>query len=87
MVTLNNQSVHKVTERNVVLSPSDFWQDTLKDKVKKVRHRKVFQNQRVWLDEITLVALVPQYRLEPDLHQQSENIDVNWKIIKEQLLD
>jgi hypothetical protein len=43
-VTLNNRSVHKVTERNVVLSPSNFWRDSLKERVKKVRHYKVFQN-------------------------------------------
>jgi hypothetical protein len=71
----------------VVLSPSDFWQDSLKEKVKRVRQRKVFQNRRVRLDEITLVVSVPQYQSKPDLHQQSESIDINWTIIEEQLLD
>lgn len=60
-VTLNGRSVQKVTERNVVIKPSEFWEGILKEKAEKVKLRRVFQNRRVRLEEITLVASVLQY--------------------------
>lgn len=85
-VTLNGRPVHKVTERNVVVRPSEFWEHTLKNKIEKVRLRRVFQSRRVRLDEITLAVSVLQHRSQ-NVHQQSESTEIDWTDIEEQLLE
>lgn len=84
-VTLNTKPVATVTEPNLIISPSIFWQKTLKKKVDGVRRRRVFQNRRVRLDHITITASIND-RLQDDVHQQSETIDIDWSVIEKQVL-
>lgn len=71
----------------MVIKSSDFWEKSLKEKVEKVKIRKVFHNRRVRLEEITLTASVLQYRSQPAVHQHSDGTNIDWTVIEEQLLD
>lgn len=84
-VTLNTKVVARVTEPNLVIAPSIFWQKTLKKKVEGVRRRKVFQDRRVRLDNITIGASIND-RSQDDVHQESETIDIDWSVTEEQIL-
>ncbi|EGD96536.1 hypothetical protein TESG_03976, partial [Trichophyton tonsurans CBS 112818] len=84
-VTLNNRTISRVTEPNLVVTPSAYWQNVLEEKVKKVKCRKVFQNRRARLDGISIVTSVVNDRSQQDLHQQFET-DIDWIAIEKQLL-
>ncbi|CAG7980453.1 unnamed protein product [Penicillium salamii] len=83
-VTLNSKVITRVTEPDLVISPSVFWEDTLKRKVEGVRRRRPFQNRRVRVDDTCLVASLND-RTQHDLHQQFEGIDIDWTATEKQL--
>ncbi|PGG97887.1 hypothetical protein AJ79_09059 [Helicocarpus griseus UAMH5409] len=85
-VTLNNRTVARVTEPDLAIPPSAYWQSFLEEKVKKVKHRKVFHNRRARLDDISIVASVLNDRSQHDLHQQFDSTDIDWMVIEKQLL-
>lgn len=86
-VTLNNSTrlVTRVTELDLVLVPSVYWQKFLKKKVEDVKHRRAFTNRQVRLDYTTIMASMLNDR-SPKLHQEFEGIDINWTNIERQIL-
>lgn len=83
-VTLNGKNIAQVTEPDLVVRPSDFWQHSLKDAAEKSKNRKVDHTRRVRLDDISVVASVRD-RTQQDLHQQFERTntwDSNTKKVK-----
>lgn len=71
-VTLNNRVTTRVTEPDLVIAPSVYWQQILKEKVESVKRRRVSHNRRVRLDDTTIVAAVND-RSHNDIHQQFED--------------
>lgn len=85
-VTLNNRTVRRVTEPDLVIAPSACWQNFLEEKVEQVKRRKEFQNRRVRLDDTFIVASVLQDRSQYDLYQQFYGFDIDWTVIEKQFL-
>ncbi|EED11616.1 conserved hypothetical protein [Talaromyces stipitatus ATCC 10500] len=85
-VKLNNRTITKVTEPDVVLAPGAYWQKVLREKVERVKSRKVFSDRRARLEETTVVASVLNDRSQK-LHQQAEGIDIDWGMTGKQLLE
>lgn len=84
-ITINNRVITRVTEPDLVITPSAYWQEILKGKVESFRERrKIFHNRRVRLDDTSVVASVND-RSQHDLHQQFEGTNINWAVIEEQL--
>ncbi len=84
-VKLNHRPAVRVTEPDIVIAPSAYWQETLENKVQDVKRRSVFRNRRARLDNTTIVASVND-RSTNDLHQEFEGLDINWTVIERQLL-
>jgi hypothetical protein len=84
-VTINGKNIAQVTEPDVVIKPSEFWQHSLKDAAEKVKNRKVDHTRRVRLDNLSVVASVRD-RTQQDLHQQFERTNMRWAVIEKQLL-
>lgn len=83
-VTINNRVVSKDTEQDLELKPRFYWQ-AITEKAKKIIGRKKNSNQRVRLDDITIVVSVND-RKHRDLTKQFEYTDVDWTAIEKQLL-
>ncbi|CRG89883.1 Pc23g00830 [Talaromyces islandicus] len=84
-VTLNNRTITKVTEPDVVLAPGAYWQKVLAEKVERVENRRVFTSRRARLEDITVMASVLRDRAQK-LHQQSDGVDIDWEMTEKQLL-
>lgn len=69
----------------MVLVPGVYWQKVLKEKVERVKARKVFSDRRARLEDTTIMASVLRDS-EQKLHQQSEGIDIDWEMTENQLL-
>lgn len=76
-VNLNSKTITRATESDLVISPSVFWEHTLKKKGKSVRRRRPFQNRRIRVDDTCVVASLNN-RTQHDLHQQFESLDIDW---------
>ncbi|ODM18800.1 hypothetical protein SI65_05417 [Aspergillus cristatus] len=84
-VTLNGRTVAQVTEPDLVIRPSEFWQHSLRDAADKIKNRKVDHTRWVRLDDTSIVASVRD-RSQQDLHQQFERTNIRWTVIEKQLL-
>ncbi|EHA21861.1 hypothetical protein CBS115989_10927 [Aspergillus niger] len=84
-VTLNGKSIAQITEPDLVVRPSEFWQNSLKDAAERFKNRKVDHTRRVRMDDITVVASVKD-RTQQDLRQQDESTKIKWAVIEKQLL-
>lgn len=84
-VKLNHRPAVRITEPDLVIAPSAYWQETLKKKVQDVKRRQVFRNRRARLDDTTIVASVND-RSTNDLHQEFEGLDIDWTVIERHLL-
>jgi hypothetical protein len=82
---VNNRTVTKVTEPDVVLAPGAYWQTVLREKVERVKSRKLFSDRRARLEDTTVMASVLNDRSQK-LHQQAEGIDIDWEMTEKQLL-
>ena len=82
--TLDNQVAKRVTQPDLVRAPSLYWQQTLEGKVKDVKCRSAFCNQRARLDDTTIMASVNDCSHNA-LHQHFEGIDIDWTLIERQL--
>ncbi|KAI7978756.1 hypothetical protein EIK77_000319 [Talaromyces pinophilus] len=84
-VKLNNRTVTTVTEPDVVLAPGAYWQKVLREKVERVKSRKLFSDRRARLEDTTVMASVLNDRSQK-LHQQAEGIEIDWEMTEKQLL-
>lgn len=85
-VTLNNRTVKRVTEPNLVVAPSTYWEKSLKKKVKSVENRKTFTTTRgARLEDTTIMASVLKDSSQ-NFHQNFEGTDIDWTMTEEQLL-
>lgn len=84
-VNLTNRVIVRVTEPDLVLAPSVYWERTLRKKAENVKCRRAFQNRRVRVDDSCIVASLND-RTQHDLHQQFEGTDIDWTATEKQIL-
>jgi hypothetical protein len=84
-VAVNNRVVTKDTEQDLVLVPAAYWHMYLKPKVEKLSSRKVAHNRHVEYDDTSVIVSVND-RSERDLTKRFDNMDIDWSVVKKQLL-
>jgi hypothetical protein len=84
-VSVNNKMISKNTEQDLVVAPTAYWHMTLKPKLDQLLQRKVAQNRHVRCEDTTVVAAI-NYRAEPNVTNQFENINIDWSKIEKQFL-
>jgi hypothetical protein len=84
-VTVNNRVVSKDTELDVVLAPGSYWRLILQPKLERLLAKKLARNRPMKSEDTSVVALVME-RSQRDLTKRFDDTDINWAIIKKQLL-
>lgn len=83
-VTLNNKTIRKNTEQDLVLAPQFHWRLFLEPKLKELVSKKFSQKQGE-LDDTTIIVSV-NHRNQPDLTLSCDKTDVDWPAVEKQLL-
>ena len=84
-VVVNNKTLSKDTEQDVVLAPSAYWRLYLRAKVDKLLSRKLPHGRHVKCDDTNVVASVND-RSERDLTKRFDDMDVDWLLVERQLM-
>lgn len=84
-VMYNNRALIKDTEPQVVLRPSSFWQLLFQANVDELIDRKTQLGKRWRVDDSTVSVSVIE-RTKRDLVKRSDEINIDWNMIEEQLL-
>lgn len=83
-ITLNNKTIRKNTEQDLVLAPRFHWRLFLEPKLKELVGKK-FGRKCVELDDTTLVVSV-NHRNQPDLTLSCDKTEIDWPAVEKQLL-
>jgi hypothetical protein len=84
-VVVNNKTLSKDTEQDVVLAPSAYWRLCLSAKVDKLLSRKLPHGRHVKCDDTSVVASVND-RSERDLTKRFDEMDIDWLLVERQLM-
>jgi hypothetical protein len=79
-LTLNKRVVAKQTEDDLVLAPSDFWNEELSSKIADI----VKSSGKPCNDATTIVISVND-RSEPDITKRFEELQIDWPIVENKL--
>ncbi|KDN71849.1 hypothetical protein CSUB01_12267 [Colletotrichum sublineola] len=74
-LTANNRTVSKDSEPNLVLTPSDLWELTLRSKLNSLVTKKLAANKTFKLDDTTVTVSVRD-RAEEDLVKRFDDLDI-----------
>lgn len=80
-VVLNNRTVSKETEQDIVVAPSSQWQ-RIRQTAEKILRRKIRHNHRVRSDDTTVKVSVND-RSQSDLNKRFDDTDVDWTPIEQ----
>ncbi|KAJ5808834.1 hypothetical protein N7474_010103 [Penicillium riverlandense] len=81
---LNRKTVGKVTEEDLVVAPSDYWEESLKADVEDMLQPKKKRHQRV-RSEGTAVTISVNDRSQRNLENFYNSTNINWKPVEKQL--
>ena len=80
---LNRKTVGKVTEEDLVVAPSEYWEESLKADVDDMLRTKKKRHKRV-RSEGTAITVSVDDRSQRDL-EKFYNSDINWTLVEKQL--
>ncbi|KAE9568045.1 hypothetical protein CGMCC3_g15844 [Colletotrichum fructicola] len=83
-LTVNNRSVSKDSEPDLVLAPGDYWDLTLRSKLNYVAAKKLAPNKSFKPDDTTVIVSVRD-RSEEDLVKRFDDLDIEWDVVETQL--
>ena len=81
-LTLNKRVIAKQTEDDLVLAPSDFWNEELSSKIADIV--KSSSGKPCKADATTIVISVND-RTEPDITKRFEELQIDWSIVENKL--
>lgn len=84
-VTLNNRTVAKDTEQDLVLAPKFHWRLFLQPKLNELLCRK-YPQKKIISDDTSVTVSVNQHN-QRNLIRRFDRTDVDWPAIEKQLLD
>jgi hypothetical protein len=73
--------VGKVTEDNLIVGPSDYWDGTLKANVENMLQMKKKRSQRVRLEGTAVTVSVNDKSLK-DFEKFYSSADIDWKSVE-----
>ena len=85
-ITLNNRTIVKNTERDVVLQPAAFFDVVLLPKVEATVAKKISPDKNVQLEDIRILVSVND-RTQRDLNTTLDSMDIDWTEVEEQLVE
>lgn len=83
-LVLNRRTVGKVTEDDLVVAPSDYWDEMLKANVEDMLQMKKKRSQRV-RSEGTAVTVSVNDKTLKDFEKFYNSTDINWEPVEKQL--
>ncbi|KAF3359142.1 PKHD-type hydroxylase ofd1 [Verticillium dahliae VDG1] len=83
-LTLNNRSISKDTEPNLVLAPGPYWTTFLRSKLEKLVDKKLPSNRSFSVDDTDIVVCVND-RGERDLTKRFDGLNIDWRVVERQL--
>jgi hypothetical protein len=81
---LNTKNVGSVTEKDLVVAPSDYWEEFLKADLENMLQTKRKRHQRV-RSEGTAITVSVNDRTQTPLEKFCPSININWKPVEKQL--
>ncbi|KAK8092677.1 uncharacterized protein PG998_014718 [Apiospora kogelbergensis] len=81
-VTLNRRSKAEDTGEDVVLSPRELWESSLRRKLENVVKKKLPANRSFQVEDIRMVESVTGKR---KLKKRYDGLDINWATLEKQL--
>jgi hypothetical protein len=85
-IKLNNRTIAKDTEQDIVLAPAPYWSMFLQPKLDALLGKKINNSKRVRPDDSNVVVSVNE-RSERDLIRRFDEVQVDWPVVERQLLD
>ncbi|KAH6638517.1 hypothetical protein BKA67DRAFT_542627 [Truncatella angustata] len=79
-MVLNGRATAKDTEQDITISPIDFWNTDLHDKIDKLVARNRVTHAAAQVYETSLTVSVNE-RHELDLAKRAEQLDIKWQEI------
>jgi hypothetical protein len=80
-LTLNRRLVAKQTEDDLVVAPSDFWNEELSSKVADI----VKSTGKACEADAATIAISVNDRSEHDITKRFEKLEIDWPIVERQL--
>ncbi|KAH7112603.1 hypothetical protein B0J13DRAFT_461201, partial [Dactylonectria estremocensis] len=77
--TFKNRSIAKQTEEELVVAPSDFWNEELLSKVEEIAKSKPCKPGS------TTVVMSVNDRSEPNITKRFKELGIDWPIVEKQL--
>ncbi|KAJ5922474.1 hypothetical protein N7516_010177 [Penicillium verrucosum] len=83
-LVLNRKTVGKVTEDDLIVTPSDYWDGTLKANVEDILQMKKKRSQRIRSEGTAVTVSVNDKSLK-DFEKFYISTDIDWKPVEKQL--
>ncbi|KAJ5917574.1 hypothetical protein N7466_011128 [Penicillium verhagenii] len=83
-LVLNRKTVGKVTEDDLIVAPSDYWDGTLKANVEDILQMKKKRSQRVRSEGTAVTVSVNDKSLK-DFEKFYSSTNIDWKPVEKQL--
>ena len=80
-LTLNKRVIAKQTEDDLVLAPSDFWNEELSSKIADI----VKSSGKPCKADATTIVISVNDRSEPDITKRFEELQIDWPIVENKL--
>jgi hypothetical protein len=80
-LTLNRRVAAKQTEDDLVLAPSDFWNEELSSKIADI----VKSTGKPCEADATTIIIFVNDRLEHDITKRFKQLEIDWPIVERQL--
>jgi hypothetical protein len=83
-VTLNKRTIVKITELDVIVPPSSFFEHVVKSKLDKALKTKRLSQKRYHVESTDVVVSVTQSKVR-DVSNSFDALDIDWAVIERQM--
>lgn len=80
-LTLNRRIAAKQTEDDLIIAPSDFWQEGLSSTITDI----VKSSDKLYKADATIIVISVNNRSEQDITKRFTELEIDWPVVKRQL--